>query len=177
MRSPPRRRRAAKRGATSAPFLALVACAAVYVAWSGQALPAMVASHFGAGGEADGFMPRLPYIGFMLVIVVLVPTLVGLLPGRAFRSSGARLHLPNADYWLASGRREATIRLLSRQLRRFAMLLLAFLCYAHGLVVEANQSTPPVLPSTWFIGGLAVFLTATLVWVLSLVTHFRNVPR
>ncbi len=170
-------RRAATRGVAALPFLALVVCAGLYVAWSSQALPATVASHFGAGGVANGFMPRTAYLVAMLAVVVLVPAIVGLLPTRLLRAGGLRPNLPNADYWLAPSRREASIELLSRQLQRFAMLLLAFLSYVHGLVVEANQVTPPILPSPWFIGGLVAFLAATLVWVLSLVTHFGKVPR
>lgn len=31
--------------------------------------------------------------------------------------------------------------------------------------------------SQWFVAGLVFFLIATLTWVLSMIGHFRNVPR
>ncbi len=177
MRRPPPPRRAATRGLSTAAFLALVACAAVYVGWTSRELPALVASHFGGGGAANGFMPRGPYIGFMLVVVVLVPALVGLLPSRAFRAEGVRINLPNAAYWLAPERRDATIASLSSQMRRFATLLLGFLCYAHGLVIQANQSMPPMLPEQALVGGVFAFGIATLAWVASFLARYRKAPR
>ena len=176
MRRPPSPRRVATRGLSTAAFLALVACAAIYVGWSSRGLPPLVASHFGAGGAANGFMPRGPYVGFMLVVVVLLPAIVGLVPNRAFRAEGARINLPNAAYWLAPERRGATIESLSYQMRRFATLLLGFLCYAHGLVIQANESVPPALAEPAFVGGLAAFLVATLVWVLAFMLRYRKVP-
>jgi serine/threonine-protein kinase len=155
------------------PFLLLVACAALFVLGTSQSLPRIVASHFGVSGRADGFMPRVFYVWFMLVIVALVPLILALIPLQVFRNPNARINLPNREYWLAPERSAATIEYLSRQALRFATMLLAFLCYAHWLVVRANKATPPHLTSNWFIGGLVVFLVATLAWIVSLIGHFR----
>ena len=159
------------------PFLALVACAALFVWLTGRALPNVVASHFGAAGLANGLMPRDAYVVVMLAIVALVPLLLAVVPILAFRNPRARINLPNRGYWLAPERRGETIEVLSRQALRFSTLLLGFLCYAHWLVLEANRVVPPRLSSGWFAGGLVVFLAATLVWAVSLIARFRNVPR
>lgn len=156
------------------PFLLLVACAALFVLATSQSLPGIVASHYGVSGRADGFMPRATYVWFMLVIVALVPLALALIPLRLFRNPSARINIPDREYWLAPQRRTATIEYLSRQAVRFATMLLVFLCYAHWLVVRANKLAPPKLPSDWFVGGLVVFLVATLVWVVALIGHFRN---
>jgi uncharacterized membrane protein len=156
------------------PFLLLVACAALFVLGTSQSLPDIVAAHFGASGRANGFMPRVAYVWLMLGIVALVPLLLALIPIQAIRNPDARINLPNREYWLAPERRAATIEYLSRQAVRFSTMLLAFLCYAHWLVVRANDAASPDLPSHWFIGGLVVFLVATLVWVVSLIGHFGN---
>ena len=47
------------------PFLALVACAALFVWLTGRALPNVVASHFGAAGLANGFMPRDEFVRYL----------------------------------------------------------------------------------------------------------------
>lgn len=160
-----------------APFLVLVTCAALFVWATSQSLPAIVASHFDSIGNANGFMPRSAYVWFMLVIVALVPLILALMPLRAFHDPNARINLPNREYWLALERRAETIDYLSRQALRFSTMLLAFLCYAHWLVVQANKVAPPNLSSRWFVGGLVVFLAATLVWAVSFIGRFRNVSR
>lgn len=156
------------------PFLLLDACAALFVLRTSQSLPGIVASHFGASGQANGFMPRVDYVWFMLFIVVLVPLVLAIIPIQVFRNPSARMKLPNREYWLAPERRPRSIEYLSQQTVRFATMLLVFLCYTHWLVVRANQATPPALATHWFIGGLVVFLVATLIWVASLIGHFRN---
>lgn len=168
--------RHAQQGKAILPFLALILLAALFVWISSRSLPAVVASHFGISGHANRFMPRDAYVGLMLAAVMLVPLLLVALPTWAFRSPNAPINLPHRDYWLAPQRRAQTVATLSAQLVRFAILVLMFLCYVHWLVVKANQVTPPALASRWMVAGLAVFLLATLVWVVALVRRFGRVP-
>src|SRR5450432_4328425 len=99
-------------------------------------LPSVVASHFAAGGAANGFMPRSTYIVFMLAVTVLVPSLIAL-SGRLIEALPvARINLPNRDHWLAPERRAETLAALSAQSVAFAALLAAFLCFVHWLVVR-----------------------------------------
>lgn len=122
-------------------------------------------------------MPRAVYRGFMLALVVLVSVVLGVLPNRMLRNPNARINLPNPEYWLAQAHRAETIDFVSRQLMRFAFMLLTFLCYTHWLVVRANETVPPQLSSQWLKGGLVIFLLATLVWVMLFLGHFRRAPR
>lgn len=168
--------RFAKQGQTTTPLLMLVAAAAIFVVLSSRTLPTIVASHFDASGQANGFMPRAIYVGLMLVIVALGPLLLAVLPMRTFRNPSARINLPHREYWLAPERRASTIDELSRQAVRFSMMLMAFLCYVHWLVVQANQALLPSLSLPWFVGGLLVFLGATLAWIVALMRRFLKVP-
>ena len=165
------------KGFTMAAFLVLLACAAVLALASARYLPAVVASHFGASGHADGFMPRAPYVGVMLVVSVIAPLLVALIPLRAFRGPDPRIHLPNPEYWLADVRREATLAYLSGQALRFAAMLTVFLCYIQVLVVVANRAAPPQLPAHWFGAGLFVYGMLNLVWLIGFSRHFRKASR
>jgi Domain of unknown function (DUF1648) len=155
-------------------FLAFVACAAIFVWFTGSALPGLVASHFGSAGTPNGFMPRGVYIAFMLVFVIGLPLLLVLVTSFALGRPNARINLPNRDYWLAPERRAETIDFLRASLRWFGALLVAFLCYAHWLVVRANESQPVQLAQSWFIGGLVVFLIGTFIWLRVLLGRFRN---
>jgi uncharacterized membrane protein len=156
---------------------ALEALAVLFIWMTSSQLPARVASHFDASGAANGFLSQDAYRMFMLVIVVVVPIALYWLPRRLFQLPDARINIPNADYWLTPQRRNATIDYLSGRASFFAGFLLVFLCYVHWLVVRANALTPPVLSSQWFLVGLAIFLIATMIWVISMVGHFRNAPR
>jgi hypothetical protein len=75
---------------------------------------------------------------------------------------------------LAPERRADTIAFLRAGVLWFGTLLLAFLCYAHWLVVLANRSQPAHLANSWFIGGLAVFFAAMGIWLKVLHGHFRQ---
>jgi len=165
---------AMQRGRAHLIFLVLLAVAAVFIGASSRGLPAVVASHFDASGAANGFMPRGAYLLLMLAIGVGVPLVVVVGSGRALDSPRARINLPHRDHWLAPGRREETLAFIRRQMARFGIMLVVFLCYAHWLVVRANRASPPRLPSAWFMAGLGLFLAGVLVWSLVFLRRFRR---
>jgi hypothetical protein len=161
-------------GSTRFTLLVIGACAFVWLTSLG--LPAVVASHFGATGVANGFMPRAFYIRFMLAFAIGMPVLIVVLSRWRFDSPGARLNLPNRDYWLAPERRHQTVSFLRQHMLRFGATLLVFLCYVHWLVVRANEAQPAHIPVAWLWGGVAAFVVATLIWLKSLLGRFRNLP-
>lgn len=157
-------------------FLLVLALVAAFVWLSSGALPDAVASHFGPGGRADGFTTRGAYVGLMLGVVIVVPSLlaasslvVRLLPPQF-------VNLPNKRYWLAPERRAASLDALAGLGTRFATALAVFLGYVHGLVVRAHAVQPPRLSESWFFAGLTLFAVATLVGLVSLFRRFGRVP-
>ena len=165
------------KGSSSLPLLAVVlAVAAAFILLSGQSLPPVVASHFAAGGNADGFMPRNAYLGLMLLITVGIPflqalghNLIRLVPPRL-------VSLPNRDYWLSSERSAETFSFLRNHGIYFSALTAVFLCFIHWRVVQANQTQPPHFSPSWFVAGLVLFLLAVAVWVGVIFLHFRRSP-
>jgi len=155
-------------------FLLVVAGALAFVWLTSLGLPPLVASHFGASGLANGFMPRSVYVPFMLGFVIGLPALLVVVTSLSMGHAKARINLPNRDYWLAPERRAQTIAVLRTGVMGFGVLLVVFLCYAHWLVVRANQSAPARLAESWFIGGLVVFVVATLAGVWLLIGRFRR---
>lgn len=154
-------------------FLVLLVCAAAFVWWSSRQLPELVASHFDSAGRVNGHMPRAAYLALMLAITVVVPLMLVVIPRAAFTRPGARINLPNREYWLAPERRAATIRFLARQTSAFAWIVVLFLCYVQWLVVRANSLTPPALNSRALTSALVVFLVSTLGWIVWLIGRFR----
>ena len=160
-------------GKASLLFLAFVACAVMFVWHTSDGLPGLVASHFGASGVANGFMPLVFYVRFMIAFVIGLPTLVVLVAWYALGDSRTRINLPNRNYWLAPERHAETIAFLRAGLIWFGILLVTFLCYVHWLVVLANKAQPAQLAGSWLVAGLVAFLAALLIWLKVLLGHFR----
>ena len=119
-------------------FFPVLAATVVFVWWSAGAMPEVVASHFEAGGVANGFMPRRQYVGFMVFVVVLVPSLLFFVGRLASRLPVQFINLPNKQYWLAPERRAATLTSLGNFGVWAAYATLGLLCLVHWFVVRAN---------------------------------------
>jgi uncharacterized membrane protein len=146
---------------------------AVFVWLTSASLPPVVASHFDASGVANGSMARTVYVRFMLALIVGLPALFALI-SYAIATPGARVNLPNRDYWLAPERRPQTVSYLRTHLARFSMVLVVFLCYVHWLVVRANEVSPAQLSNRAMFAGLGAILVFALVWTRLLLRRFRN---
>ncbi len=155
-------------------FTVLLVVTALFVVLTSLALPPVVASHFGVTGTANGFMPRSVYILFMLVFTVVLPLVMVVSLDQTLRHTHARINLPHREYWLAPERRDETIQFLQAHSIGFSTLLLVFLGFVHGLVVQANLQQPVRLSSGWFVGGLLVFLVAVALWTGRLLTRFSR---
>jgi uncharacterized membrane protein len=150
-----------------------MACALIFIYYTGQSMPEIVASHFNSSGIPTGFIPRPLYLLAILVVVLVAPLMLVILPRLAMRNPNVHINVPHRDYWLAPARRQQTVNIISQQSTRFASMLMLFLCYAHWLVVYANSSTPPSLSSGWLLAGLTVFMGLTVRWAFGLIARFR----
>ena len=157
-------------------FLVVLVAAGVFVWLTSGGLPPVVASHFGPGGEANGYVGRGTYTLLMLALVVAVPALVASSTLLVRVLPPQLVNLPNKRYWLAPERRAASLEALGSLGLRFAVALAVFLCFVHWLVVQANSVQPPRLQESWFLVGLSVFGAVTLVWVVSLFRRFGRAP-
>lgn len=155
-------------------LLALVLVAAGFVWLTSRTLPAVVASHFSAGGAANGFMPRGTYVALLLALVVGAPLLVAFLPTAVAGRDGSNLRIPHRAYWLAPERRDDTLAFIAGHGRWFAAALALFLGYVHWLVVQANALQPPVLSTFGIVSGLVVFVAVLSAWLGILFVRFRR---
>jgi len=165
-----------QRGVSFSAFLLFVAVGAGYVAYSSLHMPTLVASHFGASGVANAFMPRGSYLTLMLCVTILMPMVVTLPLAIGINNPKVRINLPNRDYWLAPEQREETVAYIRQQMMRFGIALLLFICFAHWLVVRANDHTPPMLSMISLVSGLLLFAAYAIIWIALYYTRFRHVP-
>ena len=157
-------------------FWVLILGAAAFVLISGTGLPPLVASHFGLGGQADGFMSRDGYLTYMLIGTVAIPFLI-VIPQRLVSAIPPRLiNVPNREYWLAPERIGSTLDYLRNHAVWFAELFIALLCFVHWEVVQANMRHPARLAAAPFVAGLVVYVVSVFVWIGAMLRHFRQRP-
>jgi len=155
--------------------LAVSGAGVLFALWLGSRLPPVVASHFGAAGDANGWMSRDAFVGLMCFVLGVMPSLA-LWGMTSVLRRGRRLRIPDAAYWLADSRRAATQRWLRSHFAWFCAGLPIFLAWIFWLVARANRGAPahPTLDNDTMLASLAVFLAATAIWVLALNRHFRR---
>ena len=157
-------------------FFLVLAATVVFVWWSAGAMPEIVASHFVVGGVANGFMPRRQYVGFMVFVVVLVPSLLFFVGRLASRLPVQFINLPNKQYWLAPERRAATLTSLGNFGVWAAYATLGLLCLVHWFVVRANLQQPPRLEQAPLVGAMSLFFVALFVGMMILLRRFFRAP-
>lgn len=141
-----------------------------------NAMPGVMATHFGASGSANGWQTKGQF--FIVEIVMLgVCLLIGFgIPFIISKAPPSLINLPNKDFWLAPVRRDHTIAVLRMQMAWFACALLTFLIVVNQLVFNANQSVPRHLNGPQFTIALIAFLGFTAVWIIRLIGYFSKVP-
>ena len=155
-------------------FVALLVASAAFIVATWGHLPERVASHFAPGGQANGWMPRETYVGFILGAAVLVPSLLVALLAWLPRAFPRSVNLPNRAYWFADERRDATVATLSAFAWSFGALLVALVTGVHWAVVEANARRPPVLAGGTIETLLVGFGVAIGAWILAWYLRFRR---
>ena len=163
-------------GASVFVLFALALVGAASLVWAERVLPDKVASHFGARGQADGWMSREGYVQSMGLIGFLTPVfLLGI--GLLMRLVPAEImNVPRREYWLSPEHRHETAQYMTRQFGWMACLSLALIVAINWLMIEANRTSPPRLSgSVWVL--FVVFLASVAIWIVRLVWHFNRVPR
>lgn len=154
---------------------AVVLCGLAFVAATSGALPPRVATHFGHGGAANGWMTREGYTWFMLLFTLLLPLVivvsVGFLPARFPRF----INLPHREHWLAPRRRESTLAWLRGFGAAMGLATALFAIGVHALILDANTRTPARLDEPLFIGLLVALVVAIAAGGIALYAKFRRV--
>jgi uncharacterized membrane protein len=142
--------------------LGLAGTAAYYL----PVLPERLATHFDAGGHANGWSDHAGFIESVAALVLIMAAiffgggLIGRIPDRL-------INLPNKSYWLAHERRDQALAYLRDWLRWFVVLTLAMLTLVIGMALRANLAAPPRLSgyATWLIAAYVVLALAMLLTV------------
>jgi uncharacterized membrane protein len=116
-------------------------------------LPEKVASHFDAGGQADGWMTKTSFIALTLLLQAgLSALMLGL--GRIIGAlPNSLINIPNKEYWLAEERRSETLDEMIWMMDWIAAGTSVFLFVILYLTFDANVGEEKELNSTvtWIV--------------------------
>jgi uncharacterized membrane protein len=154
----------------------LLAAAALQTLYYYPQLPSTVASHFGSGGQPNGWSTKEGFFGIYLgVLALLLASFVGL-PILFRRISPVWINMPNKDYWLAPERRVRTLAILGSEMLWFGNATIALMIAVIELAIRANLSDSVRLsePVMWSL--LAAYLVYLVVWMIGFYRRFAR-PR
>lgn len=156
-------------------LLLLLVSAVSLVLASASILPDRLATHFGPGGQANGWMSRDAFIRFEVLIALVPVAVVDTVGVMAGMLPPSLISLPNRDYWLAEGRRAETLRKLRVSMFELGNATLAFLLFVVWSIIDANEEGPAKLGNA-FGYGLFAFCLFIAVWTFLLLRPFLKVP-
>jgi uncharacterized membrane protein len=155
-------------------FLLLEALFILLLLLSASNLPATVATHFNASGNANAWMRSSNYLAFYITfglglssLIVGVFYMVRWLPP-------SWINLPQRDFWLTAERAPATHRYLFTRGLWLGCLMFAFLLTVHFAVVRANQLAPPHLAAKSVLVPMTIFVVTLVIWMVDFVRYFTR---
>jgi uncharacterized membrane protein len=137
-------------------------------------LPDRMASHFGATGMPNGWMTKPQF--FIIFAVSLLPVLFieFWLHRKISKTPGARLNLPNKEYWLAPERRAGTFAYFETFFAWYGSAFLFVIATVMGLAMRANFDSTPQLPIASTVSVLIGFVLFNIVAIGAIYRRFSN---
>jgi hypothetical protein len=155
------------------PFLSFVLLALMQAAWHRAHLPARVATHFNAHGQADGWMSVNAHFLFQTGLTLFLGVLFGSLPRLLRRLPDSMINIPHREYWLARERRAATLAWIGNAGYALGCVVLAFFMLIFQQVFVANTSGPLELRLMPLVIGQFVFVV---LMIVVLMFRFQRPP-
>lgn len=136
-------------------------------------LPAVVASHFGGSGAANGWSSRTAYVTLLLVIGILLPAgVIGMVHGIT-AGRPELLNVPSREYWMEPSRRGQTVWRVRAYIWWLGVILTGTSIAVHLAVLGANAARPPHLSPAVIVPILIAIVTAVGGWVVGWYRVFR----
>ena len=153
-------------------FVAVIAESLLYY----PLLPEMVATHFNAAGNPDGWGTKSSNLIFELGITIFIGVLLLTVAIVITKLKNANINLPNKEYWLAAERRKQTLQIVAKYLNYLNTLVLLFFFFLFRQISESNMSGYPSLGSSfWFLVIGLIF--SNMVIVIRMILVFSNIDK
>ena len=135
------------------------------------ALPAIVASHFDAQGNPNGWMSKEMFLIIEAALLIFVIGEFLLVPRFVRRMPRSLINMPNKDYWLSDAHREETFSIFRSYFEVFGAMIVVLFAVVNQFVYSANIARTNLSSSVWMV--IAGFLVLTAVWVVKFIREFR----
>jgi uncharacterized membrane protein len=137
-------------------------------------LPERMASHFGASGNANGWMTKSQFL--ITYAAILLPTLFleFWLHRRIAATPDNRLNLPNKEYWLAPERRAETFSYFELFFAWYGCAFLLLEIFAMGLAMRANFQNPPHMPTLPIVSAIVAFVVFNVACIAAMFRRFSR---
>lgn len=157
-------------------FALLALFAAVYFSSVYAKLPEVVASHFDANGNPNGWASKQSFLVFFIGVSVIPAVLVFVVPAIIKALPVDLINLPNRRYWLSPERVDQTLEFLTSRFAWFGCAVYGLMLYVFDYAVRTNLHPEhrPDPNSMWI--GLIVFAAFAAVWSVLLALHFARTP-
>lgn len=154
-------------------FVFIIATAISQAVFYYPVLPDPLATHFGSGGQANGWMSK---DGFFVVEAVLFLIMIFsfiVMPWLFEKNKvSAGINVPNKEYWLAPERIDYFYKYFRVSFLWFGVATLILLAGVMQLTFEANLQPVPVLNNTKFIILFGGYMTFVIIWMISFYRKF-----
>lgn len=139
-------------------------------------MPDPMATHFGFGGKANGWMSKDGFFVFETVIF-LITSLSFIVMPWLFQKFKVRksINLPNRDYWLAPERIDAFYEYFRESFGWFGVATLTLLIGVLQLTFTANLQADPVLDNNIFLIIFIGYLLFVTIWLITFIRKFGKV--
>lgn len=157
-------------------FVTLAIFAAAYFYSVYGSLPEIVASHFDANGNPNGWASKQGFLVFFIVVSAVPAVLVFVVPAIFKALPVELINLPNKRYWLSPERSAATIDFLTSHFAWFGCAVYVLMLFVFDYAVRTNLHPEhrPDPNSMWT--ALIVFAGFAAVWSIVLAGRFFRTP-
>ena len=157
-------------------FVTLAVFAAAYFYSVYDTLPEVVASHFDANGNPNGWSSKQAFLVFFIGVSVIPAVLVFVVPAIIKALPVDLINLPNKRYWLNPERADKTLDFLTSRFAWFGCAVYGLMLYVFDYAVRTNLHPDhrPDPKSMWI--GLIVFAAFAAVWSVLFALRFARTP-
>jgi MFS family permease len=141
---------------------AVVLAVAAILATESQ-LPAIVATHFGPGGRADGFIPHDRYVALIVGLAVGMPLALAAVTSFVPRYFPKLFKLDRCKRWADPKARSAILASTATFGALEGALVAAFVAGVHFALIASHEAMPPRLDKAFFLPVVIAFVVLTLV--------------
>ncbi|MDD5544664.1 MAG: DUF1648 domain-containing protein [Acidobacteriia bacterium] len=136
-------------------------------------LPPVLASHFGADGQPNGWSSKSSFFVMEWAIIGALAFVFIVLPRFLQRLPNEWINLPSKDYWLAEERRNETVAFIQHMVEWMGVVALAFVTTLIQWTIQINLHPGGTFSQRSMILFPGIYLLFIVGWSIRFFLRFR----